>query len=206
MCSTPGQLFNNFGGHFQTFEGILHNFESTRIIWMYNLYTEEWKKHVIPDTSDAPLPFSGAVATAIDGSIYTFGGCDTNCAITNHDLWKLREKREGFTWSLVATQCKEKSPSPRIGHTGWGYAGKLWIFGGVGPSPAEGYLNDHGDLIDLQNEYGEVCNNQLLSYNPYTSEWINHECCGDVPSPHTCYGGRNYHKGQSVVYCRYWPI
>ena len=163
-----------FGGHFQTFEGNVHKFESTRIIWMYNLCTEEWKKHVIPDTSDTPPQFTGAVATAINGSIYTLGGSDTNCTITNHDLWKLRRtKREGFTWSLRATQCKEKSPSPRAGHAEWGYAGKLWIFGGEGPSPAEGYLNDHGDIIDLQNEYGEVCNNQLLCYNLYTYEWTN---------------------------------
>ena len=176
-----------FGGHFQKIEGILHKFESTRIIRMYNLYTEQWKEHIIPDTSDAPPPFSGAVAAAIDGSIYTFGGCDTNCAITNHDLWKLRRtKREGFTWSLAATQCKEKSPSPRVMHTGCGYAGKLWLFGGEGPSP-EGYLNDHGDLIELQD--GNVYNNQLLCYDPYTCEWANPECFGDVPLPDLCHGG-----------------
>ena len=173
-----------FGGHFQTFHNILHSMESARIIWMYNLYTEEWKKHVIPDTSDSPPQFTGAVATAINGSIYTFGGCDTNRTITNHDLWKLRRtKREGFTWSLSATQCKEKSPSPRAGHSGWGYAGKLWIFRGEGPSPAEGYLNDHGDIIEERNDNGHVPNNQLLCYNPYTYEWTNPACYGDVPSP-----------------------
>ena len=46
---------------------------STRLIWMYNLYTEAWCKHVIPNSSAAPEPFSRAVAAVVDGAIYTFG-------------------------------------------------------------------------------------------------------------------------------------
>ena len=42
---------------------------STRVIWSYNLYTEEWREHEIPNTSWAPVPFQGAVAAAIDKTI-----------------------------------------------------------------------------------------------------------------------------------------
>ena len=47
---------------------------STHVIWIYNLYTEEWRQHVIPDNGDAPEPFTDAVAAAIDKTIYIFGG------------------------------------------------------------------------------------------------------------------------------------
>ena len=37
---------------------------STHSIWIYNLYTEEWKKHLVPNTSCAPKSFDRAVAAA----------------------------------------------------------------------------------------------------------------------------------------------
>ena len=93
---------------------------STHLIWIYNLYTEEWTNHVIPDTSCAPMPFHGAVAAAVNKTAYIFGGRSAakNWNETNA-LWKLsRTKGGGFSWSFSNPQCKEKSPSPRAGHTG----------------------------------------------------------------------------------------
>ena len=151
---------------------------STRVIRIYNLYTEEWGNHVMPATSDAPEPFTGAVAVAIDKTIYIFGGYSGKNwdAKETNALWKLsRTIKGGFSWSVINPQCKEKSPSPRHGHTGWEYAGKLWIFAGMGHS-LEGYLHDHGD-----NE-GDT-NNQLLCFDPSIEKWSNPQCFGSVPAP-----------------------
>ena len=64
---------------------------------------------------------------------------------------------------------------PRSYSTAWEYEGKMWMFGGRGPSP-EGYINDHG-------EHDGMCNNQLLRYDPASKEWSNPEYFGDVPLP-----------------------
>ena len=157
---------------------------STHVIWTYNLYTQVWRKHVIPNIQTAPKSFYSAVAVAIEGSVYTFGGmiaegyspkCESN------ELWTLsRTETGGFTWSYIDPQCKKESPSPRYGHTGWEYAGKLWVFGGAGPS-AGGYSNCHGDNARVRQDF--FVNNQLLSFNPNTKNWVNTQCFGSVPSP-----------------------
>ena len=61
-------------------------------------------------------------------------------------------------------------------HTGWEYAGKLWIFGGFGAS-SEGYLNDNGHTE------GSLQNNQLLCFDPNTETWTNPQCFGSIPTP-----------------------
>ena len=152
---------------------------STRVIWTHNLYTQQWRRHVIPDIRPAPNSFYSAVAVAIDGSIYTYGGISVEGE--RNELWTLsRSETGGFTWSIIDSQCKKESPSPRYGHTGWEYAGKLWVFGGAGPS-AEGYLNCHGDIASLRQDI--LVNNQLLSYDPNTTHWVSPQCFGSVPSP-----------------------
>ena len=65
-------------------------------------------------------------------------------------------------------------------HTGWEYAGKLWAFGGKGPLP-ELYLKCHGDFARAGR--GLLTNNQLLSYDSSTNDWVNPQCFGAVPSP-----------------------
>ena len=135
---------------------------STCVIWMYNLYTEEWRKQVIAKQSDAPEPFLSAVAAAIDGTIYTFGGLLAESYNERNALWTLSKRSKGcFTWRFIKSRCNKESPSPRNGHTGWENGGDLWIFGGMGPSQ-EGYLNDHGDILDQVYN----CNNQLLVIIP----------------------------------------
>ena len=157
---------------------------STREIWKYNLYTEEWKKHVIPYQKEAPEPFYGAIAVVIEGTIHTFGGIGTEGERRNA-LWTLsRTERGCFTWRFMKYQNEDESPSPRNGHTGWEYAGKLLVFGGVGPSPEE-YLNCHGNIA--KSNWGLSANNQLLSCNPNTKKWTNLQCVGTVPTPRWCH-------------------
>ena len=122
---------------------------STRVIWTYNLCTEEWRKWTVEDKSDASEPFHAAVAAVIDGTIYTFGGVVSMKFIHRNALWTLSRTSEGcFTWRFIKPQdgrSNEDLPSPRFGHSGWEYGGNLWIFGGTGCS-SWGYLNDHGNI------------------------------------------------------------
>ena len=155
---------------------------STHLIWSYNLYTEEWRKHVIPYIRCAPEPFYGAVAAVVEKTIYTFGGRNAKDCVVRNALWKLsRTKEGGFTWCSINAQCIKKSPSPRFGHTGWEYAGKLWIFAGLGHSP-DNYLNDHGDRI-WDDFFLLAKNNQLLCFDPSIENWSNPQCFGSVPTP-----------------------
>ena len=120
------------------FRGLLLDEEDyvpfTYVIWTYNLYTEEWEKHVIPkhviDKNGAPEPFHLAVAVAINRTIYTFGGTGygyyADTIRERNALWTLSKAKTGsFTWNFIEFQHDKDSPSPRIGHTGWEYAGKL---------------------------------------------------------------------------------
>ena len=164
-----------------------HGVSSTRVIWIYNMYTEEWKREwkyslSLPDLiSSTPEAFSGAVAAAIDKTIYTFGGRSATGKLSNA-LWKLSKTKGGcFTWSFNKPQYKKKSPSPRIWHTGWGYAGKLWIFGGFGNLP-EGYLIDNGDF-EGSDSIISLRNNQLLCFDPNIETWTNPQCFGSIPTP-----------------------
>ena len=153
---------------------------STRGIWTYNLYTDKWEKHVIPKKRKAPQPFVHAVAETIEGTIYTFGGSSTiHNGFERNTLWTLSRTETGdFSWGVIKYQGDKKSPSPRTRHTGWEYAGKLWVFGGKGPSPKH-YLNDDGDIAnDVVPQ-----NNQLLCYYPHTQKWANPKCFGEKPSP-----------------------
>ena len=155
---------------------------STSVIWMYNLYSAQWRKHVIPEhESGAPDMFHDAVVVAINETIYIFGGADNKGFRERNALWTLSKTKTGcFKWSFIESRCDKESPSPRKRHTGWEYARQLWVFGGEGPSPQQ-YLNNHGDVAVGFNE--NHTNNQLLCYNPNISKWTNPQCFGSVPSP-----------------------
>ena len=149
---------------------------SLNVIWMYNLYTEQWRKHGIPAHTMAPPPTYEACAAVIDMDIYMFGGNSTG-TLTNA-LWKLSKTPHAcFEWSEIKTPGKAKSPSPRSQHSGWEYDGKLWTFGGSGQSPI-GFLNHNGDY-----DVKDKLNNQLLCFDPTFKDWTNPKCCGSIP-PH----------------------
>ena len=146
------------------------------VIWVYNLYTEQWRRRMIPQGSTLPAKTYGACAVAIRSDVYMFGGYVETEGACNA-LWKLVMQPQGsFVWSTIVMTNNEKAPSPRCYHTGWEYAEKLWTFGGSGKSPA-GFLNDFGDF-NLNN-----CNNQLLCFDPSNEDWTNPQCYGMVPEP-----------------------
>ena len=160
---------------------------------MYNLFTEQWKKHVIPKGQTVPAERYCGCAVSIGSDVYVFGGYVFSKDCTTNALWKLATNpQKSFAWNEIVMTNKEKTPSPRTDHTGWEHGGKLWTFGGWGSSPA-GFLHEYGN-------FAHGCNNQLLCFNPSNEEWTNQQCHGMVPEP--C-GKFTTTKGQDKVWlCR----
>ena len=111
-------------------------------IWMYNLYTKQWRKHVTADREKVPLATVSACAVVIESTVYNFGGRNgLGFSSTTNALWALSKTPGGyFAWNDIMTSENVKAPAPRFNHTGWEYSRKLWVFGGYGQSP-DGYLH-----------------------------------------------------------------
>ena len=160
-----------------------------RVIWMYNFYTDQWKRYDMPHNDDAPPPLTAAYAVAIGADVFVFGGKNIRSYEETNDLWKLSKNPEGcFLWAKISTHCHSEKPSPRIGHTGWDFKDNLYIFGGYGPS-LRGYLNEHGNF-ELDFGIGTITlghNNQLLCFNTSNETWKNLKCSGSIPEPRTAH-------------------
>ena len=162
-------------------------------IWMYNLYIEQWGKHVITDGETTPPLTIDPCAVIIKADIYMFGGFAQAEGCYTDAVWKLtRMHEEYFVWSEVVVRSKVKTPSPRSGHSGWEYEGRLWTFGGAGPSLVD-YLNDHGDFDGW--DYGN--NNQLLCFDPLSENWRNPQTFGAEPEPRA-------HHATTVILDKVW--
>ena len=145
-------------------------------MWLYNVYTEEWRKHEIPQGQTVPEGRLSACAMVVGSDVYMFGGCKMPYTVGDptNELWKLETNhRESFIWSEIVVTNGEKLPSPRYGHSGWEYEEKLWTFGGCGNSSDE-FLNEYGKFV-------HGCNNQLLCFNLSNEEWTDSQCYGMVP-------------------------
>ena len=153
---------------------------SLRVIWMYNVYTEQWRKHVIPDTELAPPTTTNSCAVAVGSDIYMFGGWVIVVGEKGYSntLWKLTITSTGcIAWSKLIVKGQAKTPSPRSHQSIWENIGKLWTFGGVGTSP-DGYLNEHGSF-----QPGTWYNNQLLCFHIAKQEWKEVKSSGAKPEP-----------------------
>ena len=155
-----------------------------RIIWIFNLCTEEWRMHVIPRNTKVPKPTEGASAVVIGSAVYVFGGFlryryDEYDVVCSNAVWKLRRTPErGFVWDQI--KSKRNVVSPRCWHSGWEYRGKLWVFGSNGEYCPSIFLNDNGDFTAFNEDY---VNNQLLCFDPSCQAWDNPKCFGDIPEP-----------------------
>ena len=122
---------------------------SLRNIYIYNLYTEQWRKYVIPDDEVAPPKTVSCCALTMEKFVYIFGGFvfKKNRIPKTNAVWKLTTTQgQSFIWSKTRTRSRNKTPSPRVDHSCWVYLGKLWTFGGNGDDPAH-CLNENGDRI-----------------------------------------------------------
>ena len=153
-------------------EYLIHNYHQRHTIWIYNLYTEKWRRYRIPKWKEAPKCLEWqACGVAIGEDIYVF---------TWNEFWRLTRNTFGrFSWTEILINENHKTPSPRSAVSGWEYNRKLCIFGGFGHS-SDDYLNEYGNFNDW-------CNNQLLQFNPDTVEWTNLKSCGTVPEPRHCH-------------------
>ena len=103
---------------------------SCHVIWAYNIYTEHWRKHLIPAHKKAPPPNERACAVVLGEDVYMFGGLYLSVNETSGDngtytnaLWKLSgTSQECFNWTEIEFQTDVKLPSPRGRHCGWEYA------------------------------------------------------------------------------------
>ena len=133
---------------------------------------------------NAPDAIVRACFVVINSVVYILGGSNYFSKRNTNALWTLYIKLDGYVaWNKLFTANAAKAPSPRFHHCAWEYSGKLWVFGGSGPSP-NGHLNKYysnGDFID---DWGsDVCYNRVLCFDPATQEWTNPKCIGSVPSP-----------------------
>ena len=151
------------------------------VVWTYNLYTEEWRKHMTPmwKTTYKSFPTYLTCGVAVGDVIYAYEAYQNNS-----NIWKLtRHEFGGFLWDRILPQkyflnkiMKLKCPSPRKHSSCWEHGGKLWLFGGEDLEVQDGYLNDYG-------HYDDYCSNQLFKFDPAVEDWTNLQCFGDVPSP-----------------------
>ena len=175
--------------HIVIFGGYSSNkFISHKVIWTYNLDTDRWKKHTASGSQEVPQGRLGACAVAIGTQIYMHGGRSIEKQ-TLATLWKLDVRpalcsmsgEDGMAWTQVKFEDNNLIPSARTYHTGWEHSGKLWIFGGYG-DPFHGFLAEHGEYWPFAGR-NEGFNNQLHTFNPNTSVWMNVQSTGTIPSP-----------------------
>ena len=167
-----GQYILAFGGEDANGKPV-----STYIIWMYNLYTEKWKKYEIPCSLEAPPRFyREKFAVAIGSDVYMFDGRTYSSPSPDDALWVLTTGLKGnIHWNRIISNS---TPPYRLLHSGWEYEGTMWIFGGFVASM-------------------RGCNNELLCFNPSTNEWTKPKCFGSVPSPR---GGHATTRVQDKVF------
>ena len=147
-------------------------------IFMYNLYTERWRKCDIPGDK-LPTPRCSTCAAVIGKDIYMFGGYQYFTSTRFNDLWKLTSITEGgFSWRKIEFQREVKLPACRNDHCAWEYEDCMWVFGGkVDLQGHSEWLNSHGETSP------DGSTNQLLRYDPSTQWWTNPQSFGTVPSP-----------------------
>ena len=104
-----------------------HEHIPLNVIWMYNLYTEQWRKHTLPHRPTVPTGRCSTSAVVIHSHVYVFGGyAPSESPRTTNALWKLAMDNAGsFVWSNIVMTNDETTPSPWYYHTGWEYAEKL---------------------------------------------------------------------------------
>ena len=148
-------------------------------IFMYNLYTEQWRTHHISGDK-LPTERSRTCATVIENDIYMFAGWNYDTHATFNDLWKLTSiGKGGFTWCKIEFQCGVKLPARRYDHRAWQYEDCMFVLGGRVD------LKDHPEYLKYSyyGEFSDGVTNQLLSYDPSTQRWENLQSLGTVPSP-----------------------
>ena len=165
-------------------------FRDKHIIWMYNLYTEKWRKEEVPDWTEAPPSCYKASAVVIDTDVYMFDGRKVHTDNPMDALWKLTRDSEGtLFWNRISQQILKEVPPRHWDHSGWEYESKMWIFGGI---------------VFPQDDFSPKYCDQLHCFNHFITAWTNPKCSGSMPAPRAAhattqvrnkvwlYGGTNF--------------
>jgi N-acetylneuraminic acid mutarotase len=138
-------------------------------LWKYNPSTNQWTwvsgdntannngyYETLGVASSNNKPASRRSATSwidLNGNLWLFGGYGNN---SGDDLWKYNPITN--QWTCFQEYSNTISPKYRRGAAGWtDQAGKLWLFGGYGPTNSN------------TNAYGYV--NELWKYDPSINQW-----------------------------------
>ena len=149
-------------------------------IWIYNLWTEQWKKCQLLNGNGIPVIDYQTFGVEIRSGIYIFD------SYSFQHMWKLIPLKDDlFQLSKISVGNADKSLSPRLNFCVWTFGDKIWIFGGLGIwTGTDGYIDTYGDFDRHRTHYMYAYNNQLFSCDLSIFEtWTNVECLGDVPSP-----------------------
>eukprot|EP01059_Diplonema_ambulator_P004070 TRINITY_DN13760_c0_g2_i1.p1 TRINITY_DN13760_c0_g2~~TRINITY_DN13760_c0_g2_i1.p1 ORF type:complete len:382 (+),score=52.64 TRINITY_DN13760_c0_g2_i1:78-1223(+) len=129
MGDTPsprrGQTCTLVGNTVWLFGGLTFERESVSEIYTLDMNTFTFK---LQSTSGpSPCGRRGHSATAINGYLYVFGGCDQRGDPLG-DLWRL--KLTTCEWEEVDPHTPGKGPLPSVGHAAATFRNMLMIFGG----------------------------------------------------------------------------
>ena len=133
-------------------------------IWIYNLWTEQWKAHTIqPETRVKGLVTRSKLGVAIASDVYILAGY-SSCPLGNTSvLWKLARCNDGsFASTTSSLSCSQFTR--RTAHCDWEHGKKLWIFGGCELSQRK-------------------LSNELFCCDPSVQTFSRVICSGTIPSP-----------------------
>ncbi|XP_062330424.1 kelch domain-containing protein 1-like isoform X1 [Osmerus eperlanus] len=155
-------------------------------IWFYDLDSGVWDKWEMD--GEVPPALSGASGSYHNGTLYIFGGCDTN-GHTNQ-LYSVDLKKESCIWKKV-TDTIGTAPSPRDKHSCWVHRNRLIYFGGYGcktireVNNSKSFTVDEMSLVTTGNPFFRFWgwNNEVNVFDTLTSAWSEPETHGVAPAP-----------------------
>ena len=159
-------------------------------IYMFNMDSEQWSKHVLPETANVPPYTVAACAVTIGRDVFMAGGAiydlEENEMLDYTDaLWKLSKISGHFTWHRITFHSKKAIPAPMYRHQGWEYDNKMYTFGGMNMTQQCSF-NIYGELMKVEGGSPTIqsyLTNQLNCFDPIHQEWTNVQSIGTIPSP-----------------------
>lgn len=134
-------------------------------VMSYDPVVQLWTQHEAQATSEdhVPLPSLGSRCTAVDTTIYSFGGQSPGIGYLN-DLYAFDTTR--VAWRKVHTSGNKPSPRRHCGLCSTD--GRLLVFGGYGP-PKE---DDQQGTQWVETGDGKGVNNEFYEFNMQTGQLV----------------------------------
>lgn len=169
-------------------------------IWLYDLDSGLWDKQVME--GEVPPALSGACGSYQNGTLYIFGGCDSN-GHTNQ-LYSVDLTKECCIWKKV-TDTTGTVPSPRHKHSCWAHRDRLIYFGGYGcktiqeVNNSKSFAVDESSWVTIGTPFFRFWgwNNEVNVFDTNSATWSEPETQGNAPAPRASHasatlGGKGY--------------